>query len=55
MLVITSPGGPFGFEYFVGEMGDPAPTLIIPPAGPLDEQKLLTLAEKYSIEVLFPS
>ncbi len=55
MLVITSPGGPFGFEYFVEEMGDPAPTLTIPPAGPPDEQRLLTLAEKYSIEVLFPS
>jgi mannose-6-phosphate isomerase-like protein (cupin superfamily) len=55
MLVITSPGGPFGFEYFVEEIGDPAPTLTIPPAGPPDEQRLLTLAEKYSIELLFPS
>jgi mannose-6-phosphate isomerase-like protein (cupin superfamily) len=55
ILVITSPGGSFGFEYFVEEIGDPAPILTVPPAGPLDEQRLLTLAEKYSIEVLFPS
>jgi Cupin domain len=54
MLVITSPGGPFGFEYFVKEVGDPAPTLTIPPARPPDEQRLRTLAEKYSIELLFP-
>ena len=55
MLVITSPGGPFGFEYFVEEVGDPASTLTIPPAEPPDEQRLLTLAEKYSIELIFPS
>jgi mannose-6-phosphate isomerase-like protein (cupin superfamily) len=55
MLVITSPGGSFGFESFVEEIGDPAQTLNIPPAEPPDEQRLLTLAEKYSIEVLFPS
>jgi mannose-6-phosphate isomerase-like protein (cupin superfamily) len=55
MLVITSPGGPSGFEYFVEEMGEHAPTFTIPTAGPPDEQRLLTLAEKYSIEVLFPS
>ncbi len=55
MLVITSPRGPFGFEYFVEEVGDPATTLTIPPAGPPDEQRLQTLAEKYSIEIIFPS
>ena len=52
--VITSPGGPLGFEHFVEEMGEPAQTLTPPPPAPPDMQKLLTLAAKYQIELLLP-
>src|SRR5215472_5410918 len=32
--VITCPGGSFGFEHFVQEMGEPAQTLTPPPPAP---------------------
>ncbi len=53
--VVTSPGGPLGFEYFVEEMGEPAQTMTLPPLEPPDIQKLVTLAAKYQIELLLPT
>ena len=55
VLVITSPGGPLGFEHFVEEMGEPAKALTLPPAEPPDLAKLQTLAAKYGIEVVGPA
>jgi quercetin dioxygenase-like cupin family protein len=55
MEVITSPGGPSGFEHFVEEMGELAKTLTPPPPGPPDLQKLVTLAAKYDIELMIPT
>jgi Cupin domain len=55
MEVITSPGGPSGFEHFVEEMGELAKALTPPPPGPPDLQKLVTLAAKYDIELMIPT
>jgi quercetin dioxygenase-like cupin family protein len=55
VLVITSPGGPLGFEHFVEEMGEPAKALTLPPAEPPDMAKLQTLAATYGIEVVGPA
>ena len=50
-LILTTPGG---FERFVAEMSEPATTAALPPPGPPDMQKLMTLAAKYKIEILGP-
>lgn len=53
--VITSPGGPLGFEYFIQEMGEPAKAMTFPPPEPPDLHKLVALASKYEIELLLPT
>ena len=53
--IITSPGGPLGFEHFIEEMGEPAQTMTLPSFEPPDIQKLVTLAAKYQIEFLLPT
>ena len=50
-LTLTSPSG---FANFVEEFGEPARELIAPPAGPLDEQRLMQLSKKYNLEILGP-
>jgi hypothetical protein len=55
MLVITSPGGPAGFEHFVQAMGEPAKALIPPPLQPPDRAKLQALAGEYQLEFVGPS
>ena len=55
MLVITSPGGPAGFEHFVEAMGEPAQALIPPPLQPPDRAKLQMLASEYQLEFVRPS
>ncbi len=50
-LILTTPGG---FEGFVLEMGQPAPSLTLPPPTPPDMAKLTALAAKYRIEILGP-
>jgi len=51
LLLLTTPAG---FEQFVIEMSEPAKELALPPAGPPDMEKLMTLAAKYSLEILGP-
>ncbi len=46
---------PAGFEKFFMEMGEPAPSLTVPPPGPPAMEKLLTLATKYNAEILIPT
>ena len=46
---------PAGFENFFSEIGEPAPSLTLPPPGPPDMEKLLTLAKKYNCEILVPT
>lgn len=46
---------PAGFENFFAEMGEPAPSLTLPPQGPPDVEKLMTLAKKYNCEILLPA
>jgi Cupin domain len=55
MLVITSPGGPAGFEHFVQAMGEPAKALIPPPLQPPERAKLQALAGEYQLEFVGPS
>ena len=50
-LVLTTPGG---FEGFVMEGGEPAPTLTLPTPSAPDMDKLIALAAKYRIEILGP-
>ena len=50
MVVITSPGGPLGFEYFVEAMGEPAQTRTLPAPKAPDRAKLQRLAAQYDIE-----
>jgi quercetin dioxygenase-like cupin family protein len=50
-LILITPGG---FEEFVMEMGEPAPTLTLPQPSAPDMDKLMALAAKYQIEVLGP-
>lgn len=45
---------PAGLEQFFVEMGEPAQGLTLPPAGPPDIEKLLSLAPKYNFEILGP-
>ena len=42
---------PAGFEQFFAEMGEPAPSMTLPPQTPPDIEKLLTLAAKYNCEI----
>lgn len=46
---------PAGFENFTIELGEPAPHLTLPPAGEPDIEKLLTLAQKYNVEIMMPA
>jgi quercetin dioxygenase-like cupin family protein len=50
-LILIAPGG---FEAFVTEFGEPASSLTLPTPSEPDMGKLMTLAEKYRIEVLGP-
>lgn len=45
---------PSGFAHFVAEFGEPAPSLTVPPAGAVDEARLVQLAAKYDVEILGP-
>jgi quercetin dioxygenase-like cupin family protein len=47
---------PAGFENFVRELAEPAPTATLPPAtsGPPDPERLLAAAAEYGIEILGP-
>lgn len=45
---------PAGLEHFFVEAGEPAVELIIPPAGPLNVEKLVSVASKYDLEILVP-
>lgn len=49
MLFLATPSG---FEQFVEEVGEPAKEATLPPPEPPDMEKLMTLAEKYQIEIL---
>jgi len=49
--VITSPGSPLGFEHLVEALGEPTTSLTLPPAGPLDLQRVITLAAQYGVEI----
>ena len=52
-LIVAEPAG---FETFVRSMGEPAPTLTIPPplAPPSDPGPLVATAAEYGIEILGP-
>lgn len=50
-LILTTPGG---FEEFVREVGEPAPSLVLPPPSPPDIERLVAIAAKYRIEILGP-
>lgn len=52
ILLLTTPGG--GFENFILEMSEPASETNVPPAGPPDMDKLMSLAAKYQIDILGP-
>ena len=52
MLIGLSPAG---FENFLEAIGEPAPTLTIPPDGPPDMDRLLRLAKQYNCEILLPT
>ena len=45
---------PAGFENFFTEMGEPAPSLTLPPPSAPDIEKLMRLAKKYNNEILLP-
>ena len=45
---------PSGFARFVDEFGEPAPTRSLPPPAPIDEGRLVALAQKYQVEILGP-
>ena len=51
LLLMNNPGG---FEQFVVEGGEPAKELVLPPFGPPDMEKLMTLAAKYNVDILGP-
>ena len=51
LWVITPPG----LENFFEAIGEPAPSLTIPPEGPPDMEKLLRLAKQYNCEILLPT
>jgi len=46
---------PAGFESFFEEIGEPAPSLTLPPPGAPDMEKLFALAKKYNAEILVPA
>jgi hypothetical protein len=54
MLVIASPGG---LENCFVEMGQPVTDISAPPtaSGPPDIEKLVTITQKYGVELLPPS
>ena len=51
MLVFSNPDG---FVGLVKAMGEPAPSLTLPPTAPPDLARLLPLAERYRLEILGP-
>jgi quercetin dioxygenase-like cupin family protein len=51
MLLLTTPGG---FDQFIIEAGEPAQSPTLPPAGPLDFDRIMSLAPKYQFEILGP-
>jgi hypothetical protein len=51
MLFFNTPGG---FDRIPVEAGEPAKELTLPRAGPLDLEKLATVADKYDSEILEP-
>lgn len=50
-LILATPGG---FEQFIMEAGEPAEAPTLPPPGPLDLEKMMTIAPKYNLEILGP-
>ncbi len=42
---------PTGLEHFFEEMGEKAQALTLPPSGPPDVEKLMTLAARYHVEI----
>lgn len=50
-LLMTTPAG---FEQFVIDMSEPARELTLPPAGPPDMAKMMSLVGKYGLEILGP-
>ncbi len=42
---------PSGLEHFFEEMGEPAPSLTLPPQAPPDVEKLRSLAARYHLEI----
>jgi quercetin dioxygenase-like cupin family protein len=51
ILTLTLPSG---FADFVAEVGERAQRLEIPPPGPMDPQRLATIAGRYGIEITGP-
>jgi len=45
---------PAGFEKFFEELGEPAQELNLPPAAPIDMDKVAALARKYEMTILAP-
>lgn len=52
LLQLTAPAG---FEQFHVDLGEPAPSLVLPPPAPPDIGRLLALAPKYHFEVVGPA
>jgi quercetin dioxygenase-like cupin family protein len=51
LLILTTPSG---FDEFVAEAGEPAPSLVLPKPQQPDFAKLTQIAAKYGIEILGP-
>ena len=51
ILIVTTPSG---FDRFVVEAGEPAPSLTLPPPSMPDFEKLTRLATKYGMDILGP-
>ena len=51
LLTFTAPAG---FASFVKAAGEPAPGLVLPPPGPMDNEGLARIAAQYGIEIIGP-
>ena len=51
MLTFAAPAG---FDRFVQESGEPAPSLTLPPPGTFDVAKLMEIAARYHIDIIGP-
>ncbi len=45
---------PAAFADFVAAAGEPAPERVLPPAGPLDVERLAAIAARFGIEIIGP-